>query len=78
MSAPPELLYYTELLLNGSADDSNRLWTILQTEYVFMAGVMLVMYAEDGARASYYTHNLRSDHLGRQSTASSSSKKSIP
>lgn len=61
---PLVLLYYTRLVLKGSADDKTRLWTVALTEYVFLGGVIFVINIRHRDYASYYAHNPRFDHAG--------------
>lgn len=55
VTRPPGLSYYIALVVKGSPDDKRRLSTITLTEYVFLADVMVVINATDGACASYCT-----------------------
>lgn len=61
---PLVLPYYIGLALRGSVDDQTSIWTMVLTEYVFMAGAMFVSNAREGTSPSYYTYNPRSNHIG--------------
>lgn len=50
-------------MIQGSADDQIRVWTIALTLYVFMTGAMFVVGARDGVCPSHYILKPRFDGL---------------
>lgn len=48
-----------------STTDKIRIWKITLAEYVFMAGLMFIINAKDGACQIYYTRNLQFDLVSR-------------
>lgn len=57
LSTPLVLSYYSRFALQWSADNQTCIWTKMLTTYMFMAGVMLITNAMDGACPSCYTYN---------------------
>lgn len=55
--------HYSGVAMWGSVAEDTRIWTIALTEYVFMVEVMFIVNARDGAYATYYTGNLRFNHV---------------
>lgn len=60
---PLLLSYYSGMSLRRFADDQTCIWTVELTEYKFMAGMVFVISASDGACHSYYSYNLWLDHV---------------
>lgn len=61
---PSVLLYYSALVLNGSADDKTPFWIVSLMEYVFLAGVKLVINGKDGVCTTCYTYTAHVDDVG--------------
>lgn len=49
--------------MRGSAADQTRISTISLTEFVFYGGAIFITNDKDGAFSTYYTGNLRLDHV---------------
>lgn len=49
--------------MTGSAADQTRIWIIALTNFLFTAGAVFFVNAKAGACSTYYSGNLRYDHV---------------
>lgn len=57
------LAYYNFVAMPGFTADQTMIWIISLARYVFTAGVMFIVTAKDGVCPTYYSGNLRFDHV---------------